>query len=87
AMYAKSALGVKSVFILHDKTSYGQGLTGEVKVQFEKDGIEVLGYEGVTVGEKDYTAVLNQVMAKNPDMIYFGGHYPEGGIIVKQARQ
>ncbi|GED70838.1 branched chain amino acid ABC transporter substrate-binding protein [Brevibacillus reuszeri] len=87
AMYAKSALGVKSVFILHDKTSYGQGLTGEVKAQFEKDGIEVLGYEGVTVGEKDYTAVLNQVMAKNPDMIYFGGHYPEGGIIVKQARQ
>ena len=46
----------------------------EVKAQFEKDGIEVLGYEGVTVGEKDYTAVLNQVMAKNPDMIYFGGH-------------
>lgn len=87
AMYAKAALGVKSVFILHDKTSYGQGLTGEVKAQFEKDGIEVLGYEGVTVGEKDYTAVLNQVMAKNPDMIYFGGHYPEGGIIVKQARQ
>lgn len=87
AMYAKSALGVKSVFILHDKTSYGQGLTGEVKAQFEKDGIEVLGYEGVTVGEKDYTAVLNQVMAKNPDMVYFGGHYPEGGIIVKQARQ
>ncbi|MGG1662515.1 branched-chain amino acid ABC transporter substrate-binding protein [Brevibacillus sp. NRS-1366] len=87
AKYAKAALGVASVFILHDKTSYGQGLTGEVKAQFEKDGIEVVGYEGVTVGEKDYTAVLNQVMAKNPDMIYFGGHYPEGGIIVKQARQ
>lgn len=87
AIYAKNALGVKRVFILHDKTSYGQGLTGEVKAQFEKDGVEVSGYEGITIGEKDYSAVLNQVIANNPDMIYFGGHYPEGGIIVKQARQ
>lgn len=87
AIYAKNALGVKSVFILHDKTAYGQGLTGEVKAQFEQDGIEVVGYEGVTVGEKDYSAVINQVTGKNPDMIYFGGHYPEGGIIVKQARE
>ncbi|KQL43935.1 ABC transporter substrate-binding protein [Brevibacillus choshinensis] len=87
AIYAKKALGVKRVFIIHDKTAYGQGLTGEVKAQFEKDGVEIVGYEGITVGEKDYNAVVNQVMAKTPDMIYFGGHYPEGGILVKQARQ
>lgn len=86
AKYAKNVLGVKKVFIIHDKTAYGQGIAEQVKKQFEADGVEVLGYEGITQGEKDYSAVLNQVVSKKPDMIYFGGMYPEGGTIVKQAR-
>ncbi|MGN7471475.1 branched-chain amino acid ABC transporter substrate-binding protein [Brevibacillus sp. SAFN-007a] len=87
AMYAKNTLGVKTAFIIHDKTAYGQGLSDQVKMQFEKDGVQLLGYEGITQGEKDYSAVLNQVTAKNPDIIFFGGLYPEGGILVKQARE
>lgn len=87
AMYAKNTLGVKTAFIIHDKTAYGQGLSDQVKLQFEKDGVQLLGYEGITQGEKDYSAVLNQVTAKNPDIIFFGGLYPEGGILVKQARE
>lgn len=87
AMYAKNKLGVKNAFLIHDKTAYGQGLIDQVKAQFEKDGVQVLGYEGITQGEKDYTAVLNQVLSKNPDIIYFGGMYGEAGIIVKQARE
>lgn len=87
AMYAKNTLGVKTAFLIHDKTAYGQGLADQVKLQFEKDGVQVLAYEGITQGEKDYSAVLNQVTAKNPDIIFFGGLYPEGGILVKQARE
>ncbi|MCG6199588.1 ABC transporter substrate-binding protein, partial [Anoxybacillus sp. LAT_38] len=41
AKYAKETLGVKSVFLLHDKTAYGQGLVDQVKAQFEKDGVQV----------------------------------------------
>ncbi len=87
ATYAEKKLGVKSVFLIHDKTAYGQGLVDQVKAQFEKDGVKVLGYEGITQGEKDYSAVLNQVISKNPDMIYFGGIFSEAGILVKQARE
>ncbi|GED68058.1 branched chain amino acid ABC transporter substrate-binding protein [Brevibacillus reuszeri] len=87
AKYAKDKLGVKTVFLIHDKTAYGQGLVDEVKAQFERDGVQVLGYEGVTQGEKDYNFVVNNVVSKNPDMLYFGGIYPEAGIIVKQARE
>ncbi len=86
AMYAKNTLNVKNAFLIHDKTAYGQGLADQVKAQFEKDGVQVLGYEGITSGEKDFSAVLNQVMSKNPDIIFFGGLYPDGGIIIKQAR-
>ncbi|CAM5783442.1 branched-chain amino acid ABC transporter substrate-binding protein [Brevibacillus borstelensis] len=87
AKYAKEVLGVKSVFLIHDKTAYGQGLVDQVKAQFEKDGVQVLGYEGVNQGEKDYNFVVNTAVASKPDMIYFGGIYPEAGIIVKQARE
>lgn len=87
ALYAKNTLGVKSVFVIHDKTAYGQGLAEQVKAQFEKDGVQVLGYEGITQGEKDFSAVINQILSKQPDMVYFGGIYSDGGIIVKQARE
>lgn len=87
ALYAKNTLGVKNAFIIHDKTAYGQGLADQVKLQFEKDGVQVLGFEGITQGEKDYSAVLNQVIVQKPDIIFFGGLYPEGGILIKQARE
>ena len=87
AVYAKNQLGVKSAFIMHDKAAYGQGLADEVKKQFEADGVQILGYEGVTAGEKDYSAIINQILATKPEMIYFGGYYSDAGIIVKQARE
>ncbi|EJL43918.1 ABC-type branched-chain amino acid transport system, periplasmic component [Brevibacillus sp. CF112] len=87
AIYAKNQLGVKSAFIMHDKAAYGQGLAEEVKKQFEADGVQIVGFEGVTAGEKDYSAVINQIVSKNPEMIYFGGYYSDAGIIVKQARE
>ncbi|MFP3390683.1 ABC transporter substrate-binding protein [Brevibacillus sp. SIMBA_040] len=87
AVYAKNQLGIKSAFIMHDKAAYGQGLADEVKKQFEADGVQILGYEGVTAGEKDYSAIINQILATKPEMIYFGGYYSDAGIIVKQARE
>jgi len=87
AIFAKNQLGVKNAFVLHDKQAYGQGLAEEVKKQFEKDGVQVLGFEGVTAGEKDYSAVVNQIVAAKPEMVYFGGYYAEAGIIAKQLRE
>ncbi len=87
AQYLKNKLGVTKAFVIHDKTAYGQGLADQVKAQFERDGVQVLGFEGITAGEKDYSAVINQFMPLQPDAIFFGGLYPEGGILIKQARE
>ncbi|MDA5107641.1 branched-chain amino acid ABC transporter substrate-binding protein [Brevibacillus thermoruber] len=86
AIYAKNQLGVKTAYIVHDKQAYGQGLADEVKKQFEKDGVQVVGYEGITAGEKDYSAVINQIIAAKPEMIYFGGYYSDAGVLIKQLR-
>ncbi|AJY77631.1 branched-chain amino acid ABC transporter substrate-binding protein [Paenibacillus beijingensis] len=87
AQYAVNTVGAKNVFIIQDKTAYGQGLADAFRGEVEKLGAAVAGYEGITVGEKDFNGVLNQVLSKKPDFIFFGGVYAEGGLIVKQARE
>jgi len=87
ALYAKETLGAKSIFVVHDKTAYGQGLADEFKKKAEAIGLKSVGYEGITIGEVDFNAVLNQVAAVKPDLVYFGGMYAEAGLLVKQARE
>jgi len=50
-------------------------------------GVTEVGYEGVTAGEKDCSPIVNQLIAKNPELVFFGGMYAELGIIAKQARE
>ncbi|CAI9393136.1 branched-chain amino acid ABC transporter substrate-binding protein [Niallia sp. Sow4_A1] len=87
AQYAVETLGAKKIFVVQDKTAYGSGLADAFRAAAEELGAEIVGYEGITVGEKDFNGVLNQVASKKPDLIYFGGLYAEGGILVKQARE
>ncbi|AGK53366.1 branched-chain amino acid ABC transporter substrate-binding protein [Bacillus sp. 1NLA3E] len=86
AEYAVKTLKAKKIFIIQDKTAYGSGLSDAFKVGAEKLGADIVGFEGITVGEKDFNGVLNLVSSKKPDLIYYGGLYAEGGLLVKQAR-
>jgi branched-chain amino acid transport system substrate-binding protein len=79
-------LGKKRFAILHDKSQYGQGLAEQFKATAEKDGATILEFEGITKGDKDFTAILTKIKGLNPDILYFGGMYPEGGLIAKQAK-
>jgi branched-chain amino acid transport system substrate-binding protein len=87
AEFAVNKLGAKKIFVIQDKTAYGTGLAEAFKAAAEELGAEIVGFEGVTVGEKDYNGVLNHVVAQAPDLVYFGGLYSEGGLIIKQGRE
>lgn len=87
AEYAVKTVGAKNIFVIQDKTAYGQGLADAFRSAAEELGATIAGYEGITVGEKDFNGVLNQVLSKKPDFIFFGGMYAEAGLIVKQARE
>jgi len=86
ADFAVNTLKAKKIFIIQDKTAYGTGLANEFKAAAEQLGAEILGEEGISVGDKDFNGVLNNVKAKKPDLVFFGGLYAEGGILLKQAR-
>jgi branched-chain amino acid transport system substrate-binding protein len=87
AEFAVKTLGAKKIFVIQDKTAYGTGLAEAFKGAAEELGAEIVGFEGITVGEKDFNGVLNQVVAQAPDLVYFGGLYSEGGLLIKQGRE
>ena len=87
ADFAAKDLGAKTIFVIHDKTTYGQAIADEVKGRAPKSGMEVVGYEGITSGESDFSAVLNKVAVVKPDAVYFGGIYPEGSLLIKQMNE
>lgn len=81
-----AAQGITSVFVVHDKTAYGQGIAEFFKQESEAKGIKVLGFEG-TEEKANFDALLSPIMAANPDMVYFGGMYGQAAILFKQARE
>lgn len=85
AEHALNTLKVKKVVILHDKTTYGQGFADEAKKTIA-DKAQVLLFEGINKGEKDYTSVATKVHALGPEIIFFGGMFPEAGLLIKQYK-
>jgi branched-chain amino acid transport system substrate-binding protein len=76
----------KKVAIVHDKTTYGQGLADETKKAMAKGGMKEVLYEGVNLGEKDFSALVSKIKASGADLVYWGGLHTEGGLIVRQMR-
>ena len=86
AEFAKGTMKVKSAYVIHDKTAYGQGVAEFFKADAEKKGIKILGFEG-TEEKSNFDPIITPIKAKNPDLIYFGGIYEQAGPFFKQARE
>ena len=76
----------KRIAVVHDKTTYGQGLADVTKAAINKGGLKEVLYEGVNVGEKDYSALVSKIKASRADLVYWGGLHDTGGLILRQMR-
>ncbi|HET7849973.1 MAG TPA: branched-chain amino acid ABC transporter substrate-binding protein [Pseudolabrys sp.] len=76
----------KRIAIVHDKTTYGKGLADETMKTINKGGMKQVLYEGINTGEKDYSALVSKIKQSRADLVYWGGLYTEGGLIVRQMR-
>jgi len=84
--FAHGTLKAKSVYIIHDKTTYGQGVAEFFRDDAAKKGIKVLAFEG-TEEKSNFDPIITPAKAKNPDLIYFGGIYEQAAPFFKQARE
>jgi branched-chain amino acid transport system substrate-binding protein len=76
----------KRVAVVHDKTTYGQGLADETRKAMNAKGVKEVMYEGVNKDDKDFTALVSKLKAANPDLVYWGGLHDTGGLILRQMR-
>ncbi len=79
--------GYKAVAILHDNSSYAKGLAEETRAILKKDGVNVIFYDALTPGERDYTAILTKLKTAGPDLVFFTGYYPETGMLLRQKKE
>src|SRR6266550_7166517 len=84
--YIAASFKGKKIAIVHDKTTYGQGLADETKKAMTKGGMKEALYEGVNLGEKDFSALVSKIKASGAELVYWGGLHTEGGLVVRQMR-
>ena len=90
AQFIAKRLEAKRVAIVHDKDTYGQGFADEVRANLKKiraQGLKEVMYEGLTRGEKDFSALVTKIKATKADTVFFGGVHSEAGPLVRQMRQ
>jgi branched-chain amino acid transport system substrate-binding protein len=76
----------KRVAVVHDKTTYGLGLAEETRKAMNAKGLKEVLFEGVNVGDKDYSALVSKIKAARADLVYWGGLHDTGGLILRQLR-
>lgn len=76
----------KKIAVVHDKTTYGKGVADETVKAMAKGGMKPVLYEGINIGEKDFSALVSKLKSSGADLVYWGGLHTEGGLIVRQMR-
>lgn len=87
ATFALKTLKVKSAAVLYDKgNDYSVGLAENFKKVFEAGGGKVVSWESYGEKDTDFSAVLTNVAAQKPELLYLPDYYNKVSLIGKQAK-
>jgi len=90
ADYVTRVFGAKKIAIMHDNTTFAKGVAEETKKalqpKIDAGEVEIVYYDAITPGEKDFSVPLTKLRETHPDVLYFTGYYPEAALVVSQAR-
>jgi branched-chain amino acid transport system substrate-binding protein len=86
AMFVKS-LGIKKVFVLNDKQTYGFGVTTTFKGAAQKLGLQVVGFQGWDAKQSSYEALANSIKQSGAQGVFLGGIICNNGAkLIKDLR-
>ena len=72
AMWSKT-LGIKKVYVLNDKQTYGFGVATTYKNAAKKLGIKVVGFKGWDAKQSSYESLANLIKASGAQAVFLGG--------------
>lgn len=83
--------GFKKVAIVQEVSNdYSVGLAKFFREEFVKltgDANSIVDVANYQTGDKDFTAILTNIKALNPDAVFAPGNFTESALLIKQARQ
>jgi branched-chain amino acid transport system substrate-binding protein len=87
ANYAINTLKANKIAVIDDRTAFGQGLAD----QFAKDvkrigGAQIVSRQFTNDRATDFNAILTQIRARRPDVIFYGGMDATAGPMLKQMQ-
>ena len=85
--YAVGQLKGKSIAVIDDRTAYGQGVADEFEKGVKAAGGKTVAREFTNDKATDFTAILTNLKAKKPDIVFFGGMDAVAGPMIRQMQQ
>ncbi|HSJ00322.1 MAG TPA: branched-chain amino acid ABC transporter substrate-binding protein, partial [Patescibacteria group bacterium] len=88
AEFVCDVLGLTSAATIDDGSAYADQLAAVFAASFPEtcDGT-ITAEEAITVGQTDFTGVLENIAADGPEFLYFPIFVAEGALITQQARE
>lgn len=81
-----SNLGKKKVVMITLKNDFGQSLADGFKESAAKLGLNIAGEHFYSMPDRQFGALVSQVKAQDPDVIYASGYFYTAGPLVNQLR-
>ncbi|MBW8897218.1 MAG: branched-chain amino acid ABC transporter substrate-binding protein [Massilia sp.] len=87
ARYAIDTLKAKKIAIIDDRTAFGQGLADQFAQDVKRmGGAEIVSRQFTNDRASDFSAILTQIRARRPDVIFYGGMDATAGPMLKQMQ-
>ncbi|TQK04701.1 branched-chain amino acid ABC transporter substrate-binding protein [Herbaspirillum sp. SJZ107] len=87
ATYSIKTLHATKIAVIDDRTAFGQGLADEfVKGVKAAGGAEVVSRQFTNDKATDFNAILTQIRARKPDVVFYGGMDAVAGPLLKQMK-
>jgi branched-chain amino acid transport system substrate-binding protein len=87
AMFAKTKMKLKSVYILTDKETYGEGIAKLFQRGAKKLGIAVKGFQGWDPNATSYESIATAIKSSGAQGVFLGGIVClNGGKVIKDLR-
>lgn len=86
AEFAVNELKAQRIFIVQDKTAYGQGVAEAFRDKAKALGANIVGFTG-TEEKSNFSTIVRLIQVHKPDLVYLGGIYDQAGVLVKQMRE
>lgn len=87
ARYAISSLKASKIAVIDDRTAFGQGLADEfIRSVKSQGGAQIVSRQFTSDKAVDFAAILTQIKAHKPDVIFYGGMDAVAGPMLKQMQ-